>query len=321
MLRENTTEKSPCILTDHRKPLNILNHDVFSANMLKITLRIVRRLFLTGYKFMKITKMKILFVVVLAATLVAGIVFAYFSHEAYVYLRDERTARQNAEIIYSIFEIPMQNITDTSEEHIEEADLTPFRHLIATARELIGNGDIVAYISIPNTNVSYAVVQADNNSFYLNHDIHHSPNTAGSIFLHYLNSPNFTDINTVIFGHNMRNGTKFHNLRFYVFGDGRVEFFEEHSNILVVTDYDVLVYEIFSVFTTGIYFDYIQVEFNYSEFAGLVDELNRRSYFDMGVIATAEDNLLILSTCTGNHRDTRIVVVSRLIQRLQIPQT
>ena len=281
------------------------------------------------------SKRKILIIIVLAVTLLMGSIFAYYAHETHTRLRDEQIALKNTEMVLCVFEIPEKDIAsavtgistqedDTAEgDNEEEIDLTPFLELIATfnaVREQIGNDDIVAYIYIHGTNVNYVVLQGTDNSFYLSHDMFGNHNLAGSIFLDYLNSPDFTDPNTIIYGHNMGNGTKFHNLRYYVFGEGQQSFFEEHSHIIIITDSEVLVYEIFSVFTTHIDFYYIQVDFADGEFAKLVDELNRLSMHDTGIAATAESNLLLLSTCTNVDRDTRIVIASRLAQRVMVPQ-
>ena len=73
--------------------------------------------------------------------------------------------------------------------------------------------DIVAWIDIPALGIAYPVVQGDDNEFYL----HHLPNgeykNAGSLFMEAANSPDLTDINTVIYGHNMDNGSMFGRFR------------------------------------------------------------------------------------------------------------
>ena len=281
---------------------------------------------------MKTTK-KILITIILATLVFVGAVVAYYVYDAHFRLRDEPIAQEVVETPYDAADEPASIITETPaveddyadcdyyDDYEEPVDLTPFLDLIAAfndAREQTGNDDIVAYISIPDTNVNYPVVQAGDNIFYLHHDIRRVNSAAGAIFLDYLNSPDFTDPNTIIYGHNMRGGIKFNNLRNYVFGDRTQSFLQEHPHIIIITEYEVLIYEIFSVFTTHIEFEYIQVDFVDDEFAELVDEIIRRSYHDTGVTATDEDNVLILSTCTNIDRDTRIVVASRLMERLLI---
>lgn len=276
---------------------------------------------------------RVLLIIMIVVILAVGAVFAYcqiISNRSDIEQVPPEATESVPEIVQppviDISEPPVEEPTDNYEQHendyeIEYVDLTPFLELIAAladAREQIDNDDIVGFISIPNTNVNYPFVQTVDNSFYLYHDVHRNSSSAGAVFLDYLSTPDFTDPNTIIYGHNMRSGIIFHNLRYYVFGAQSQEFLEDHPNIYIVTDDYVLVFEIFSVFTTHIDFYYIQVYFAEGEFEELVNELNHRSYHDTGITATGEDNLLLLSTCTNIHRDTRIVIASRLAQRLEI---
>jgi sortase B len=105
-----------------------------------------------------------------------------------------------------------------------------------------------------------------------------------------------------------------------VWGNGRTDFLEAHSYIIIATEYKVLVYEIFSVFITNIQFNYTKIYFEHNEFEELVRELNHRSVFNTQVTASAKDNLLLLSTCDNANRHLRIVVASRLAQKFQIPK-
>ena len=283
------------------------------------------------------TKKKTLIIIVFIAVAIFGALFIGYVREYFARLHDEQIAQENSDMIRRVF---MESTEDTTnvmpklpktqyeenseytEDEIPMVDLARFAGTFAAfnaARELTGNNDIVAYIYIAETNISYAVVQGTDNDFYLHHDIFGNRNSAGSVFLDYLNSPDFSDPNTIIYGHNMNRGNKFHNLRYYVFGDNRQAFFEARPHILIITEYEVLIYEIFSVFTTDIDFYFIQVKFSYSEFEAFVNELNNRSIYDTGVSVASEDTLLLLSTCTGLHRDSRIVIASRLAQRLRIP--
>ena len=109
----------------------------------------------------------------------------------------------------------------------------------------------------------------------------------------------------------MRGGTMFHNLRYYV---TQPNFAARHPQIFVATDGQILIYEVFAAFSTNIDFDYIQVHFTEAQpFNALLDEINRRNTLSTRITITEDDNILILSTCTNTHQDTRYVVVARLI--------
>lgn len=284
-------------------------------------------------------KQNILLIALLFAVLGFGILFGYHGYNAVIRWQDSQAASETDQIVQDIFqesiddivaailENPMigeENAGHENEPPPEPPDLSPFYEIIDAfnaLREVTGNHDIMGYITIPGTSVNYIIVQGTDNRFYLNHDIFGNRNAAGSIFLDYLNSPHFTDPNTIVYGHNMRNGSKFHDLRHYVSGGQPQAFFEQHPQIIIITQYYALVYEIFSTFTTNINFFYHQVVFGHGEFQDLLNELNRRRVYDTGVVATVEDNILLLSTCINTlGRDMRIVVAGRLAQRLWIPQ-
>ena len=106
----------------------------------------------------------------------------------------------------------LSNNADLTAETIDGAAI-PDKPVIDW-NELAKSGkDIVAWLDIPALAIAYPVVQGDDNEFYL----HHLPNgeykNAGSLFMEAANSRNLTDINTVIYGHNMDNGSMFGKFR------------------------------------------------------------------------------------------------------------
>lgn len=234
-----------------------------------------------------------LFYVVIGLAVIFGIWFAY---NLYIYARrmaDASETNRQTEIINGIF-----NFEDEA---------------VLTARYIMGNYEIIAHISIPGTAINYAVVHGVDNEFYLYHDLLRQPNLNGSIFLDYLNNPCFTDRNTIVYGHNRSNGTMFHDLM--LFQDE--EFFKENDIIIITMINDVLQYEVFAVFTTHINFNYIIVDFaDDYEFLKLVHEMKDRAMRLRNTAITANDKILILSTCTGLGPTGRLVVVGRLKWRL-----
>jgi len=280
-------------------------------------------IFMSVPKDKKRKRSNIILVLLIISTLGFGAAFFFNLGDAINYWRDGRDAQAQTEIMQDIFAEQIDevisliaHITETPEaDHAPE----PWQgfldgSLLDEVRELTENPDIVAYITIPGTQVGNAVVQGTNNAFYLNHDIFRRRNVNGALFMDYRNTPDFTNPNTIIYGHNMNNGTKFHNLRFYM----QQEFFENHPHIVVITDYAVFIYEIFSTFSTRVDFDYIQVHFyDREEFGELVDEINRRAVFETGITADSYDRILILSTCTNVRVDMRYVVAGRLAHQIE----
>lgn len=77
------------------------------------------------------------------------------------------------------------------------------------------NKDIVAWIQIPGIGVDYPVVQGKDNDHYLHYTFDGKANKAGSIFLDYRNRKDFTDSKVILYGHNMKDGSMFSNLKKY----------------------------------------------------------------------------------------------------------
>ena len=184
--------------------------------------------------------------------------------------------------------------------------------LLGEMREMTGNEDIVAYLHVPGTNISSVVLQGSDNSFYLDHDMFREPNMHGAFFLDYTNFPDFSGKNNIIYGHNMRNGTMFHNLRYFM----DAPFFEENRYIKIFTDEETLTYEIFAAFSTHTSFNYIKTEFEPAEFEEFLDELTHMNFHETDFYLNADDRVLILSTCTGQGADMRFVVAGRLCAEL-----
>ena len=77
------------------------------------------------------------------------------------------------------------------------------------------NPDVVAWIVIPDTPISYPVLQGTDNAFYLKHNWKKERNSGGSIFMECKNNPDFTDFNTLVYGHRMRDSSMFNALRHF----------------------------------------------------------------------------------------------------------
>jgi len=246
-------------------------------------------------------KNKAVFWLALVATVFFLALLVFNAYGYFRYWQDGRQSQRNSEIIQEIFEPYIYGGADIDGDR-----------LMRQARELTGSGDIVAYIAIGGTNIGNLVVQGYDNEHYLYHDVFGNENVNGALFMDFRNSPDFTDPNTIIYGHNMRNGTMFHNLRYFVNQD---DFVQNHRNIYVITPEITLIYEIFAAFSTNIDFYYIQVHFNSDgEFAALLNEIAHRNVINTNARpATPSDNILVLSTCTNTHQDTRFVVVGRLL--------
>ena len=71
------------------------------------------------------------------------------------------------------------------------------------------NKDVIGWLNVEALDISYPMVRGTDNDYYLHRTFKKEDNFAGSIFMDYLNNPNLKDQNTIIYGHNMKNGSMF----------------------------------------------------------------------------------------------------------------
>jgi sortase B len=195
-------------------------------------------------------------------------------------------------------------------EETPEPEILEVLPQIESLRATFNNEDIVGYLNIDDTNISYGVAQSSDNDFYLKRDLYGVKNEAGSIFMDCDNSVYPLSKNTIIYGHNMRNGSMFHNVRYY----SDYDFFISHKYIDFAGLYENGRWEIFSFYSTTTDFNYIRADFTDEEFQTFIDEIKARSAHYSDVKVTTDDKILTLSTCTNAAEDTRFVIHAKLIK-------
>lgn len=190
--------------------------------------------------------------------------------------------------------------TDPNLEELQNIDLDALRQI---------NPDVIGWILIPDTVIDYPLLQGQDNDYYLKHTWQKKKNAVGSIFMEHRNSADYTDFNTIVYGHNMNNGSMFASLRRY----GGEKYWKEHPSVYLVTDEGIFRYDVFSAYraevgstTYGLSF---HQEKTRKEF--LIHALTS-SRIDTGVVPEITDRVLTLSTCSGAGYSTRWVVHARL---------
>lgn len=167
------------------------------------------------------------------------------------------------------------------------------------------NPDVLGWILIPGTRVSYPVVQGTDNSYYLDHTWRGGKNSVGAIFMDYRNSGDLSDFNTIIYGHRMNNRSMFGTLSQYK----SRSYWQANPYVYLTDDSGTHRYEIFAAGEVSVDSDVYRL--------GLRSSSGRQSFLDSclslsalntGVTPHVYDKVLTLSTCTGNGHATRWVV-------------
>lgn len=157
------------------------------------------------------------------------------------------------------------------------------------------NPDIYGYIHIEGTNISFPLVQGKDNEYYLDHAYNNEYVVVGSVFVDYRLDRNIeNNYNTVIYGHNMRDGNMLNNVT--LFYDEEVF----RSKLIEIYTFDgIYTFEPFSVFETTQYHKYAEMEFATGEdFVAFCEHMQRCSPITKDMTFTPEDRIITLSTCT-----------------------
>lgn len=170
------------------------------------------------------------------------------------------------------------------------------------------NPDFAAWIEIPGTSISYPVLLGATNDTYLRHTFEKTYNIAGSIFIDYRNAKDLSSYHTLIYGHNMKDGSMFGELGKYLDKD----FFEEHKTIYLYTKTATYEYEAVAARETNIEDPAYQLGFTDEQ--SFYEYLGHMSTLGGGPIK--QNNLLTLSTCTNVEDDDRYIVQASLVQVL-----
>ena len=178
------------------------------------------------------------------------------------------------------------------------------------------NEDIVGWIEIKDTNISYPVLQGEDNEYYLNHNYEKEKSQKGSIFLNADYDWSIPSNNLIIYGHNIMNDLMFKDLLKYA----NEEFYNEHPVIRFTTKENDGEYEIISAFKSKVfnksdtnvfrYYNFInaETEEEYNEF---VENAKKASLYDIEETAEYGDKLMTLITCSYHTTDGRFVVIGR----------
>jgi len=173
---------------------------------------------------------------------------------------------------------------------------------------LAQNSTAKAWLYLPGTKINYPVAQYSNNSYYLNHLINGRKNSAGALFIDYQNKSDFTDYNTVIYGHSMRNKSMFGELIYYK----KQSYYDKHPIMYLFTPESSYILRIFCGFNTDGTSDLYLVPANATLCKELVNYGISHSEFQSNVTVERNDKIVTLSTCSNENKDSRFVVMAKL---------
>lgn len=264
---------------------------------------------------MKKKKKIVLVIVIILCVIIA---FGTAAFLAFKMINENKTGDEYKQLANSVSVETTNNTSDgdTAASEMPVPDVDTDSNSIPVDFSLLTsqNEDIYAWIYIPDTNVNYPICQSYvEDNYYLEHDVYGNYSFAGAIYSQSCNNRDFTDRVTVLYGHNMANGSMFATL--HRFADS--SFFESHDKIYIYTTGRKLTYKVVSAF---VYDDrHIMNTFDFSEdsqFQSYLDTIQNPRSVNVnvrdGVDLSTDDKILTLSTCV-NSGDGRYLVNGVLI--------
>lgn len=203
-------------------------------------------------------------------------------------------------IVGTFLQTSNHNIGKSKKENrkIENIVEKKYNNPLPALRELYQNDDIIAEIAISSLDFKELVVKANDNNYYLNHDIQKKDNKCGATFLDYRIENIDTAKQINIYGHN----SDYYTLPFGVLENYQEEsFFNEHLDVTLQTDSNLYHYKIFAISTIPKESDeHMLISSEQKDFLEHIKVMREKALFDTQEKITEKDKILILQTCLFN---------------------
>lgn len=170
------------------------------------------------------------------------------------------------------------------------------------------NSHIVAWIYSESLSLNYPIVKGNDNSEYLHKGLDGNYLFAGTLFLDFLNNSDFSDMNNIVYGHNMGNGTMFHNIVKFK----KQSFYDQNHVIWLLTPdetYHLLPFSGMVVKTKSDAYRIFRDENYFKKFINIAKDA---SSFTSDVDLSDCDRVVTLSTCTYDFYNARYVLICKM---------
>lgn len=168
--------------------------------------------------------------------------------------------------------------------------------------------DIKGWIYLEELDISYPIVQGVDNDQYLYTSVKGTANSGGSIFMDSLNAGDFTDPHTLIYGHNMKDGSMFGKLK-KLYDQDRIDNMDTTLCFWIITPSGKYRYDVFAIHTVDAAGDAYTLFAEQSDAVGeYLNKMARHTGVELPQrVYNSKDKVVTLSTCTGNDQ-LRLIV-------------
>jgi len=254
--------------------------------------------------------------VVICLSLIAVVIFATMTIQAekeYKAGNDYYESIRSDQLALAHVQFNAEIDASTPQEQPDAEELAPIRKSKMDFSYLSAvNEDVVAWITAEGLPIDLPVVQGEDNDYYLTHRFDRELNRLGTLFVDLHNSADFSDKNTVIYGHNMNDGSMFASLVNYK----SQEFYNDFPTLDLFTPQGDFTIEIFAGHLADGNDPFIQFDFKDDmDFMTYITTLKVISTFESPVQISTEDQIITLSTCTEEFDNARYVLYGRLVPK------
>lgn len=222
---------------------------------------------------------------------VAITILIYASYQLYGYNK-ERT--QNEELAAKVVSVSVSK--ETAPIHVDFETLKQ------------ENRDVIAWLYCEGTPINYPVVQAADNFYYLRRGTDGQYRTSGTLFVDYLNKHDFTDNNTILYGHNMKNGTMFGTLTQYV----KQAYYDAHPTMYLLTPEKEFKVKLIAGATVNSTSSIYKLPLADAYKENFISEAREKSTFQSEYTFLPDDKFVMFSTCSYSYNDARYVLIGLL---------
>lgn len=203
---------------------------------------------------------------------------------------------------------------ETGEEsvYIEENTFPQVSVDFEALREI--NEEFFGWFFIPVLGIDYPLVQGTDNDYYLNHTFDKKKNSSGAIFMDYGASPDLTDYNTFIYGHNMKNGSMFGKLKNFIRDD---ELCATDPYFYIYTEEKRYQYLIISYYVTMDGSSAYLLPANREDYESYKKWILRSTPYDCPEEIPEDGPIVTLSTCYGKSGSDQRFVVHGILKEVQ----
>lgn len=242
---------------------------------------------------------------------ICACVFLFSAYQlATIFFDYQKIENESEELIEEFVDEPPV-IDNNKVEETDEVLINPLERTIDFDGLLALNEDVVGWIYIPGTKIDEPLMKGETNDTYLHTNIKKKKSYAGQIFIDEGNKGDLLDTNTIIHGHNMKNGSRFHNLRKYMNKD----FYDTHNTIYIyLPDGSINVYDVYAADIISAYSELYATHVDYSSYV----KSAKKNANHKSDISDEANPMIMLSTCYDTDSDDRYVVFARLKENVKV---